>query len=84
MLTALLSFKRLNDDAAHLFCPQDRLALFAQIERAIPLRNDLLHGGLNDIGLLVQIQRMAQQEGGGENGRDGIGLVLTGDIGAVP
>src|SRR5690606_41996003 len=65
---------------SHFGCRDPRGAVLVDVGRPQALRQHRLDGGLDPVGGGGRIQRIAQHHGRRQNGRQGIGDVLTGDV----
>src|SRR6266480_3680907 len=73
--------KGLRAELAHGFGADYFFVGFADVFGAVAGVDDVLDGGFDGGGFAFEAEREAQQEGGGEDGGDGVGFVLSSDVG---
>ena len=77
-------FKNFDNPVANFFRPDVSAQICrSQLQAALVLRiQSFSHGGLDELCLLLEAERVAQKHGGTEDGADGIGDPLARDVGS--
>src|SRR5574337_794611 len=71
---------RLGDEVAHAAGPDGPGPRLLDVRRPVPLIQDAAHRGLDGGRGRAGLQGVLEQHGGRKDGRDGVGLVLPGDV----